>query len=161
MSDLQRILWIEDGARTEYHDLLTPIHVAGYDLTIARDATDGVKYLLKRLFDAVIIDIRLPPGLDPRWINIYNEHGANPAAAQLGMEIIRSIFSPTNSSIAIERPDWLTAKRCAVFSVDADQKLIKDELEDLKIRSLVKSSGGSRLRILKLIQEMLGIDNLP
>lgn len=155
MSDLQCVLWIEDGARTDYHDLLTPILVAGYDLTIAPDATDGVNQLSNRQFDAVIIDIRLPPGIDPRWIEIYDGRGANPAAAKLGLEIIRSLFSPTHRSIKIDRPLWLTAAHCAVFSVDVDQEL-QVELDGLGIRSLVKSSGGSRLRVLRLIQELVG-----
>lgn len=151
----KQVLWIEDGTRTEYHDLLGPIYVAGYDLTLATNVTDAIEQYRTRHFDALIFDIRLPPGSDRDWIGIYNGHGGNPAAARLGLELLEMLFDPEKvSMIDVHRPEWLKPSRCAVFSVEADD--VREAVKALGInKCLEKRAGGSRRRVVELIEETL------
>jgi len=60
-----KVLWVEDSARLELRNLTGPIYISGeYDMNLAEDATTAVRYLLTKEYDAVILDMRLPPGID-------------------------------------------------------------------------------------------------
>ncbi len=68
MSKLIEILWVEDETDTRLVERKTRIEGSGkYDLDIARNATEGEKFAKSKMYDLIIIDIRIPPGEGEKW----------------------------------------------------------------------------------------------
>ncbi len=111
----EKVLWIEDAAWVDYQDLIIPIKSAGYYLSIAPDATEGLNAIRAEEFSAVIFDIRLPPGSDYLLNTLYSARERDPASAQLGLELIRGFFYK-NSSHKSRGPPGLTQNSAGVFS---------------------------------------------
>ena len=89
-----KVLWVEDSARLELRNLTGPIYISGeYDINLAEDATSAVRYLLTKEYDVVILDMRLPPGIDDYWVNVYRERGEDNADARLGLELANWLLS--------------------------------------------------------------------
>jgi hypothetical protein len=139
----ESILWVEDEAYSELQYIAAPVVVAGFDLHVAGDASQAVAALGKKQFSALVVDIRIGPGHDQRWIELYYRSGAVPAAARLGIHLLRALLLPnrTDGEIRLrqnEVPDWLTPKRCAVFSVevvsDFDRELMEAGLKIWKAK---------------------------
>lgn len=129
-----KVLWIEDGAHGDLPDLIAPVNVEGfYDLTIAFNATQAIEQLLAQQYGAVIVDIRLPPGDDQRWIDVYNAPETNPNAERLGLLIMRSLLKPQESEVKLESvPNWIRAELIGVLTVENQDEVQKD-LDDLGI----------------------------
>jgi DNA-binding NtrC family response regulator len=69
-----KVLWVEDSARLDLPHLAAPIYMDGnYDLVVAETVSDGIAHIQNENFDAIIVDIRIPPGDDPRWIKQYHK----------------------------------------------------------------------------------------
>jgi hypothetical protein len=134
MKTKKRILWIEDGARHELVRLSAPVSMSdGFDLEIAESASDGVRKLLRDEFQVLIVDIRLPPGDDARWIQLYNECGRDPISARLGGHILHSVLASPTARVPLSLPPaWLTAQRIAILSVESKLELAA-ELAPLRI----------------------------
>jgi hypothetical protein len=85
-----KVLWIEDSAFDETAILATPVHLSGeFELDVALSATQAVNKLRASRYDAVVVDIRIPPGEDKRWIKIY--YGSN-KDARLGLMLLRTVL---------------------------------------------------------------------
>ena len=157
---LPKVLWIEDGAQTELFNMLAPIYVAGmYDLTIAADASEAVDKLEAAEFAAVVVDIRLPPGRNSAWIDIYEKHHENRDAAQLGLHLLRALFAPNGSTVRLDKikREWVPPSRFAVFSVETD---LKNELDRLGIRVYEqKTARTPRTKVLEIIRQVLAAGN--
>lgn len=153
---LPKVLWIEDGAETELFNMLAPIYVAGlYDLTIAGDASDAVEKLQAIKFDAVIVDIRLPPGRERKWIEIYSKYHENRDAARLGLHLLRALFAPDKTPIQLDgiTKEWVPRNRFAVFSVETD---LKEELDAMEISIYEqKKARTPRTMVLDIIKRIL------
>lgn len=128
-----RALWIEDGARSELSHLSGPVLYDGrIELVLAEDLTTAVDYLLEEEFDAVIVDVRLPPGDDPYWKELHRKAGRDKVHAELGLQLLRWLLGTEERGGLPARPAWLTAKRVAVFSVDCKTEIM-DTLHGLGI----------------------------
>src|SRR5262245_47355228 len=102
-----KVLWVEDSARLELRNLTGPIYISGeYDMNLAEDATSAVRFLRTKEYDAVILDMRLPPGIDDYWIKIYQDKGEDKADARLGLEVATWLFNG-KSDIAYPPPGWI------------------------------------------------------
>lgn len=89
MQQKNRILWVEDSARFELASVLGPMYASRrYDLTLAENATTAAEYLRRRRFDAIIVDIRLPPGTHRYWQKIYKDAGDDRTNAKLGLALL-------------------------------------------------------------------------
>jgi hypothetical protein len=154
-----KVLWIEDGALTELPDLIGPVFVDGkYDLTIASTATEGIENIMQTEFSAVIIDIRLPPGSDKRWINVYSGISSNKAAARLGLLVLRSLLRPEKSEVKLNIPSWIRPEVFGVFTVE-NRSEISEDLDELKIRVFrQKNIKPSVTTLLELIKEVINHD---
>lgn len=156
----ESILWVEDEASVELQYLYAPAVTAGYDLHLAGDASRAIAELQKREYAAVIVDIRIFPGNDQRWIELYNRAGADPAAARLGFHLLRALLLPNDEGTKVELdedeiPKWLTGARCAVFSVEADSA-VDDGLRSQGLtKSQVKGPSLDVLALVKLIESVL------
>jgi hypothetical protein len=128
-----RALWIEDGARSELSHLSGPVLYDGrIELVLAEDLTTAVEYLLEEEFDAVVVDVRLPPGDDPYWKEQHRRAGRDKVHAQLGLQLLRWLLDAEDKPGLASPPSWLDAKRIAVFSVDTESE-ISGTLNDLGI----------------------------
>jgi hypothetical protein len=117
-----RVLWVEDSARLELRNLTAPIYISGkYDLNLAEDATSAVRYLQTKEYDAVILDMRLPPGMDEHWIKIYRERDEDKAYARLGMELANWMFN--GHTFPYSPPKWIKPQHVGIFTVENDSNL--------------------------------------
>jgi CheY-like chemotaxis protein len=154
-----RILWVEDSAKFELANLLGPIYASNkYELTLAEDATAAVRYLQAVQFDAVIMDIRIPPGRDRYWSQQYERGGADKATAQLGLAMLSWLFNGHRNG-HLQPPRWVRPEQYAVFSVEGEYE-ISAELQKLGIRNFVeKKPGLLDTVLLDLINRILGAGN--
>jgi hypothetical protein len=123
----RKVLWIEDGARFDLPQLAGPVYINGsYDLVVAEDVSTGISHLLRDEFDVVIVDIRLPPGDHPRWIKVFSAAGYNKIQAQLGLQLLYSVLGRPEAEVKLEyRPEWITAAKLGVFTVESPQEMEK------------------------------------
>ncbi len=88
-----RALWVEDSARLELANLCGPVFFNGHcRLTLAEDVTTAVDLVRTNTYDAVIVDVRLPPGSDSDWREHYRRAGADKVGAQLGLKFLGWLF---------------------------------------------------------------------
>ena len=151
-----RALWIEDGARAELSHLSGPVLYDGrIELVLAEDLTSAVEYLLEEEFDAVVVDVRLPPGDDPYWKELHRKAGRDKVHAQLGLQLLRWLVEPGDTPGLEVPPSWLDAKRIAVFSVDTKSE-IRSTLRDLGIEVIQQKRADLPDTILReLIDQLL------
>src|SRR5438093_7278414 len=113
-----RVLWIEDSARLELTNLTGPIYFAGkYDFNMAEDVTTAVTLLLSEEFDVIIVDIRLPPGVDPQWSKLYKRMGADKIQAQLGLKLLYWLLNQDSSIYKAPPPAWIKPPPIGVGTV--------------------------------------------
>jgi hypothetical protein len=152
-----RALWIEDGARSELSHLSGPVLYDGrIELVLAEDLTTAVDYLLEEEFDAVIVDVRLPPGDDPHWKELHRRAGRDKVHAELGLQLLRWLLAPEPPPGLLDPPAWIHPKRIAVFSVDCRTE-IQDTLHGLGIEVVQQKRADLPDTILReLIDRLLG-----
>lgn len=94
----KKVLWIEDSANDEMAFLATPVHLTGeFDLQVALNASDALGRLQGNAeYEAVIVDIRIPPGSDRRWISIYD---GTQKGSRLGLVLLQVLLGRNG-------PDW-------------------------------------------------------
>ena len=84
----KRMLWIEDSAHFELAETLAPVYYDGrYTVHLAETVTDAIDRLSRASepYDAVIVDIRLPPGEHKLWQKLYALTIRNRVETQLGL----------------------------------------------------------------------------
>ena len=155
-----RILWIEDSARLDLRNLVGPIYFGGkYDFNLAEDVTTGVNFLRAKEFNAVIVDIRLPPGIDPAWHQIYQRSGQDKVQAQLGMRLLYWMLAQDRSVYAQPSPAWIHPGKVAVFTVESRPEIQKN-LDELGIRFFrQKTAGLPDTVLIELIDQVLGLNH--
>lgn len=117
-----RVLWVEDSARLELRNLLGPVNISGkYDLCLAEDATNAMRHLQTTEYDAIILDMRIPPGVDEQWIRLYRERDEDKATARLGLELAKWMFD--GHSFQCSPPTWIKPHQVGVFTVENDPEL--------------------------------------
>lgn len=151
-----KVLWVEDSARLELRNLTGPIYISGeYDLNLAEDATTAVRYLQAKEYHAIILDMRLPPGIDDYWISLYHRKGEDKAQARLGMDLAEWLLNG-RSDIPFNPPSWVKAHHIAVFTVENDIAL-HEMLEKLNIAIYEHKTAGLPDTILvNLIKKIVG-----
>ena len=147
------VLCIEDDAY-QLVELIGPVVLDGaYDLVIALDASDAAKHIMETEFAAIITGIRLPPGGDKRWIDIYNSTG-NESVSRLGILLLRSLLKPKESVVKLDVPAWIKPEVFGVFTVH-DRSEIAAELDDLGIKVFRQKTRQARTTtLLELFQEV-------
>lgn len=120
-----RFLWIEDALESDLQEVLNHLYVDGiYHPVHTTTATDGYNKLIADRFDAVIVDIRIPPGSDKRWRDLYMKFGERKDEARLGMHLLDGLFRPASVEIRnLVCPDWLLPQRVGIISVESSLEL--------------------------------------
>lgn len=124
----QRVLWVEDSARFDLASLLGPIYASRrYDLTLAENATTAAEQLRRRRFDAIVVDVRLPPGNHRYWRDIFQNANADRTNAKLGLALLAWLLGAPSTKMAVvgdskhapSRPVVpVPAHKIGVFSVE-------------------------------------------
>jgi hypothetical protein len=135
-----KVLWVEDSARLELRNLLGPVYISGdYDLSLAEDATDAIRKLQTNTYEAIILDMRIPPGTDEHWIQIYREREEDKASARLGLELANWMFN--GHSFSYQPPNWIKPNHVGIFTVEDDPAL-HAQLVALKIEIFEHKTAG-------------------
>ncbi|HVF41930.1 MAG TPA: hypothetical protein VM936_02910 [Pyrinomonadaceae bacterium] len=151
----RRILWVEDSADSDLSPLAAWVYLDGrYELVVAPDVSEAVERSCREEFAAMIVDIRLPPGRDPRWLGLYKKMTAGGVAPNLGLQMIRSLLGHDTAEIKIEPPPaWLSPEKIAVFTIDCHGALLK-ALGELGIEVIrQKQAGQPQTALLDIILE--------
>ena len=128
-----RVLWIEDSARLELRNLAAPVYSSGrFDFNLAEDVTTAVNMLKVTTFDAVVVDVRLPPGADPHWKRLYQHAGADKVNAQLGIKLLHWLINKDRHVHPDDPPNGFSKARLGIFTVESQEDL-REELDVLGI----------------------------
>jgi len=131
----KKILWIEDSAFIDLQQLSGPVYASGqYDLVMAVNASEGIQQILQTPFEAVVVDIRIPPGNDKDWINIYFQAEMKKINARLGLEVLYTLLRPDIARFKLKKPipDWVSPHRFGFLTVETPKEIEKAK-EELKI----------------------------
>jgi hypothetical protein len=155
-----RVLWVEDGAFSELKDMSGLIYVSGrYDLAIALNATEGLRQLLRKdkEFETVIVDIRIPPGSDEKFVRLYSDRGESKVGARLGLALLERVLrNGEREGIPAHHRE---ARRFGIFTVEGEDELKEDMLR-LGIRVYhQKMETNSKSKLRDIIEEIRA-DNL-
>lgn len=154
-----KVLWIEDGAFVEVASFAGPVLIAmKYDLHVAIDVSDAIKQIKSTEFDVVIVDIRLPPGNDTEWENLYSKSAYNKIGARLGIQLLLSLLKPGKAAVKLnEIPAWISPDKFGIFTVESEVEL-ETELKELNIKCFQqKKTRLPKTTLLDLIERV--IDN--
>lgn len=150
------VLWIEDNARFELRNLVGPLLFSGkFEFSLAEDITTAVNFLRVKEFAGVIVDIRLPPGIDPAWRKLYQQSGSDRVHAQLGMKLLYWLLDKDRSVHPESPPRWIKPQNIGVFTVESKGEIQK-HLDELGITIFKQKSAGLRdTTLLELIDQIL------
>lgn len=145
-----RVLWIEDGANAEMALAAGPVYSDGhYDLIIAPDVSEGIRYLQDNEFDAVVVDIRLVPGNRKNWIDLNKEFGSDKVQARLGIHLLYSFLRPETAKVKLKNvPRWVRPERFGVLSVEP-QAQIDADLKALGVTAYAEKNTAKDKNVLK------------
>lgn len=108
----KRMLWIEDSARFELPEQMAPVYYSGkFIFHLAENVVDGINHLRSaesggKPYDVVIVDIRLPPGEDKVWYDLYKRTIHSQVESQLGLILLYWLFENdlTGKLVDFRRP---------------------------------------------------------
>jgi hypothetical protein len=146
MTKVYQVLWIEDDALFDLNDLATAVSSSlKYKLKIARNVTEGIENILRREFDVIIVDVRLPPGNDQRWAELFINARAEVEqnlGNKLGLQLLHTLLNRNGKhAVTIDIPSWVTPDRFAVFTVE-ERSTCEPHLTDLGVKVHVKKKAG-------------------
>lgn len=126
---MKSVLWVEDCQKT-FHGMLSEVRNSKkYLIECAPNATIASKLLGSKTFDAVIVDIGLPPGKDQYWIDQAQKAYDVGREPRLGLHLIHNSLSQSNQRSA----NWLHPNQVAIFSVIYN-KLLNELLSKIGIK---------------------------
>lgn len=156
-----RVLWIEDSARLELRNLAAPVYSSGrFDFNLAEDVTSAVNLLKVTTFDAVLVDVRLPPGLDPYWKKLYQHAGADKVNAQLGIKLLHWLIAGDRQIHPDVPPNGFNKNRLGIFTVES-RDVIQEELDILGITVFFqKTTSLPDAILIKIFDSLMKTENL-
>ena len=152
----KKVLWIEDSAFEETAILASPVYLSGkFDLDIAISATHAMNKLASQVYEAVVVDIRIPPGEDQRWKKEY--YGSN-KGARLGLVLLRTLLrrGGLDADFGLPADDEAPVRdyrRYGVLSVESEREIGPD-LAELGVYHFDKASAEATI-LLTVIDSIL------
>lgn len=99
------VLWIEDDAAFNLQRLATPVVMnLAYDLTLAITVSEAIHFLQRQPFDAIILDLRLPPGRRKEWITLDRQLARAGEPPRLGLHLLLNLFGQPQAGCAVLLP---------------------------------------------------------
>ena len=112
---MKRVLWIEDNAKVDMGVYFGPIFTSGrYDVSIALDPSEALRKISLAEYQAIIVDIRLAPGQDKLWRDLYVGFGASKPTARLGIHLVQSLLKVSEAKIKLplkDVPCWINPRK--------------------------------------------------
>lgn len=101
----QYVLWIEDDAAYNLQRLAIPVVMHhDYDLTLAVTISEAIHFLQRRTYDAIIVDLRMPPGRVSDWIKLDQHLAHAGEAPHLGLHLLLNLFKQPAPNCRIDLP---------------------------------------------------------
>ncbi len=122
-----RVLWIEDNARLDLRKMIGPLNCERrFHFQLATDVTEGIRMLKTEQYDAIIIDVRLPPGPDSAWARQYRGAGSDKITAELGLKLLMWLLCNDRSVERTPPPAWVHPEMVGIFSVESREEVDVD-----------------------------------
>lgn len=120
--EIPKVLWIEDQ-HEDFDSYNSVLFRAGYLVDYVKSVSEAERKLREDDYAAVICDIIVLPGDDPKWIELDNKkRKENPYFdSYLGLELLRSLFHSPDARVTIKPPIEINPKKIIVFSVVYDK----------------------------------------
>ena len=151
-----RVLWIEDGVTDNMSRLFAAAVANGaYDLTPATNATEGAAYLESEPFDAVVVDIRLPPGNGEQWVQLFSERRRSTAAARLGLWLVYAALRPTDQEVGLKAISLVNKNARFGFLTVEPENDLRRHLDRLKPCSYARKVPNDPKTLVRLIETLL------
>lgn len=156
------ILWVEDDATYNLQYIASPVVMnPRYDLTLAITASEAIHFLQRRQYDALVFDLRLPPGKQQEWVRLDQKLGQLMEPPRLGLHLLYNLYSPRNNGHSIHLPVLPPPPpihQVGILSVDAWED-VADGLVQLHFHQTnyrQKRAGMPSNILLQLVQDILG-----
>lgn len=105
-----KLLWIDDNLDHDLADFRMALRMHGViSPDFARNATDAYAMLLKKKYDVVIVDLRMPPGPDDMWDEYYKN-----GEQKFGSVLLKLIHENAEGKFD------LNGTKFGVFSIEPD-----------------------------------------
>jgi hypothetical protein len=157
-----RVLWIEDAARFDLAALSAPVHMDDrFFLSVAEDASAGMLKLQEGEFDVVIVDIRIPCGEDPTWIQLHERLCLDHVQTRLGLHLLSTILKDPKAQIKAPPGAFgtLRASQIGVLTVEGESEL-DESLKGLGVNVYQqKQAGLDEESLLTLILRVVAEDS--
>ena len=153
------VLWVEDSARLELRNLVGPIYGGGnYDFQLAEDITSATTYVRQKKYDVLILDVRLPPGVDTYWRKFY-QFDLSSEGGGLGLRFLHWLMGH-DPFCPYAPPDGFDGVGIAIFSIESPDT-VKAILKKMKLGNKViykqKVAGLPDTVLLELIKEAISL----
>ncbi|MEM7130999.1 MAG: hypothetical protein AAF702_32050 [Chloroflexota bacterium] len=156
------VLWVEDDATYNLQYIAAPVVMnPRIDLTLAITATEAIHFLKRRPYDALIFDLRLPPGKQEEWVSLDQKLGQLMEPPRLGLHLLRNLYCPSNNGHTIllpAIPPPPPIHQVGILSVDPWDD-VADGLATLEFQKnnyRQKQAGMPSNILLQLVQDILG-----
>ncbi|MCL4531340.1 MAG: hypothetical protein M1282_18290 [Chloroflexi bacterium] len=150
-----KVLWVEDSARFELSNLTGPVYFSGkYDFQQAENVTTAINFLKTKEFDVLIVDIRLPPGVDKYWLDLYQNIRTDGGGEKLGLKFLYWLFS-RDGEYPGTPPSWIHPSSVGIFTVETYSE-ISVQLTDLGVTVFKqKIAGLPDTTLLEMIEDII------
>jgi hypothetical protein len=157
------VLWIDDQATISGSKFFGPIAMTGkIQLVPVLNASEALNLILTKQYDAIIVDVRIPPGDHQGFHEYHIKKGCANQESRLGIQLLYMVFNPTDNPLDIEPnmqlehyPDWLKPEMVGLFTCETDN-ILKSDIEKLRIKHYrFKSATSGKTLLLELIEEIL------
>lgn len=141
------VLWIEDDAAYNLDYLASPLIMnPRYDLVLAANISEALHSLRSRAtYDAIVFDLRVPPGNQANWKALHQELSQARTAAQLGFYLLLGLLDlrhPMHHKHDLQIPPLLKGRvnvqNIGIMSVDVSSTILH-ELRDMRVRDAQQS----------------------
>lgn len=111
----KKIIWIEDEANDKLSVKRNYVLLnSDYELTLAFNTSEAEKALSNDVFDAIIVDVRLPPGEEKKWNKIYDDCLPQRKYEIMGLKLVKEILAKESSI----KPANKAASKIGLFTVE-------------------------------------------
>jgi len=115
------VLWLDDQIEG-LKSYRMPLIRAGYFVDYVKSVSDAINKLRAKEYAVFVCDIKVLPGKDKNWIDLDEKKQVDHPNfdSYLGIELLRSLFTPESARIKLTPPIDINPTRVIVLSVVCD-----------------------------------------